>query len=344
MKRFNGGGSIYKMGGKVKRRKPWRVRVTTGWTESGKQLIKDLGCFATRKEAEIVLNEYLKSDYNIDYHNITLAEVFEKWLPTFKHKVGESALQRHKGIFNNHLPPLHNLPMKDVRTHQILKMLEGKTENIQKRILITLNYMFVWAIANDVNVRTNYAELIKVGDAEAVVGEKLERRPFTDDEVRELWKHEGEMYYDITLILLYTGMRISELLELPTNSIDLRNNKLIGGKKTIAGINRTIPIHPKIKPILERYVARGRNFLFYNTKDRPLIYKVFRNAWIQFDHFTGRTVHETRHTFITKMRQAEVNKRKLQMIIGHDGKDDATEIYTHIKFEELYEIVLKLEY
>lgn len=344
MKRYNGGGSIFKIGGKVKRRKPWRVRVTIGWNDNGKQLFKDLGCFPTRKEAENCLNEYLKNDYNVNFHNITLSEVYDKWIAVFKNKVSDAGLNHHKTVFKIHLKPLHNLPMKDVRNQQILQVMTGKTANVQKRILITLRYLFEWSIINDVNVRTNYAALIKVGDADLVEGKSIERKPFTDEEVRELWKYEGQQYYDITLILLYTGMRISELLELPTASINLKKNKLVGGKKTKAGIDRTIPIHPTIKPILERYVAKGKPFLFYNTKGKPLIYKVFREAWIKFDHFKDRTVHETRHTFITKLRHAQVNKRHLQMVIGHDFKEDSTEIYNHIKFEDLWNVVIKLEY
>ena len=45
----NGYGSIYKIGGK--RRKPFAVRITTGWEDNGKQIIKYLGTFRTRAEA-----------------------------------------------------------------------------------------------------------------------------------------------------------------------------------------------------------------------------------------------------------------------------------------------------
>ena len=49
MKQPNGYGGISKLKGR--RRKPYAVRVTTGWTDEGKQIKKYLGYYATKKEA-----------------------------------------------------------------------------------------------------------------------------------------------------------------------------------------------------------------------------------------------------------------------------------------------------
>lgn len=40
MRRANGSGNVVKMKGN--RRKPWRARVTVGWTEDGKQILKNI--------------------------------------------------------------------------------------------------------------------------------------------------------------------------------------------------------------------------------------------------------------------------------------------------------------
>lgn len=64
MKRANGDGSVYKIGGK--RRKPFGARVTIGWqldpeTGRSKQIYQSIGTFATRVEAETALNNYLQT-------------------------------------------------------------------------------------------------------------------------------------------------------------------------------------------------------------------------------------------------------------------------------------------
>lgn len=57
VRRANGSGNIFKMSGN--RRRPWRARVTVGWTEDGKQIIKNIGFYASRKEAEEMGSEFL---------------------------------------------------------------------------------------------------------------------------------------------------------------------------------------------------------------------------------------------------------------------------------------------
>ena len=64
MKNYNGYGSISKLSGK--RRRPWVVRVTTGWVwdpdlMKNKQIQKCIGYYATRQEAIKAL-----ADYNAD--------------------------------------------------------------------------------------------------------------------------------------------------------------------------------------------------------------------------------------------------------------------------------------
>lgn len=51
-----GYGSIIKLGGK--RRRPFAVRITAGWSDDGKQRYQYLGYFPTRKEALSCLDDY----------------------------------------------------------------------------------------------------------------------------------------------------------------------------------------------------------------------------------------------------------------------------------------------
>ena len=82
MKRANGDGSVYKLGGK--RRKPWAARVTIGWnldpnTGQLRQVYQSIGTFATRPEAETALNNFLQNPYDIEKHKITFSGVYDLW-------------------------------------------------------------------------------------------------------------------------------------------------------------------------------------------------------------------------------------------------------------------------
>jgi len=82
MKQPNSYGSVHKLLGK--RRKPWRVRKTSGWLlneQSGtvKQQYITIGYYATKQEALIALADYNENPYDINSNSITFSEVYEKW-------------------------------------------------------------------------------------------------------------------------------------------------------------------------------------------------------------------------------------------------------------------------
>ena len=58
----------------------WEFNELTG---KSKQIIKTLGYYATRREAEMALNEYLEEPYNISDKDITFSELYEKWSDSY---------------------------------------------------------------------------------------------------------------------------------------------------------------------------------------------------------------------------------------------------------------------
>lgn len=70
-KRMNGMGSITKMSGN--RRKPYKVKKTVGFKE-GKQIFVNIGCFATKKEAEEALAKYIVNPINMSLEKLPITE------------------------------------------------------------------------------------------------------------------------------------------------------------------------------------------------------------------------------------------------------------------------------
>lgn len=69
---------------------------------------------------------------------------------------------------------------------------------------------------------------------------------YTNEEIATLW---SKLYVinnvDLILITIYTGLRPTELLEITTDNVHLDEQYMIGGMKTEAGTDRTIPIADK---------------------------------------------------------------------------------------------------
>ena len=72
MKNPNGYGSVVNLG--KRRRKPFGVRITTGYDDKGKQIFKYVGYFENRKAAMQALAEYNINPYDVHLADITLKD------------------------------------------------------------------------------------------------------------------------------------------------------------------------------------------------------------------------------------------------------------------------------
>ena len=96
--------------------------------------------------------------------------------------------------------------------------------------------LFKYAIDMEITA-TNFASLVELPQKE----QSQIHQPFTADELKILWQNTNDFAARIALILCYTGMRPTELLQMKTANIDIENRIMCGGIKTAASKNRVIP-------------------------------------------------------------------------------------------------------
>ena len=84
--------------------------------------------------------------------------------------------------------------------------------------------MFKYAIDMEI-VATNFASLVELATNEASEIHK----PFTRDELAELWNHTDDLGARVALILCYTGMRPTELTQIKIPDVDLTARYMRGG-------------------------------------------------------------------------------------------------------------------
>ena len=328
-KRGNGDGGIFKLGGN--RTKPYAVRITVGWTQDGKQLYKYLGYYKTKTEAKKYLREYLINPYCLDKH--TLESVFNAWFE--KAELKDGTAYNHKNSFKK-LAHLHRKEIKDITLKELEDALSGYKPTVQLTIRKTLRNCYKYALKHDYITK----DITKNLDVEKHT-EVKEINIFTPEEINELWSNVGNSYFDdVPLLLLYTGLRISELLNIKIEDIDLDNKTInIPDSKTKNGI-RLLPIHNKVLPlILKRYDANNKH-LFLNpiTKRQQTYTNFIKNYWS-----LSHTRHEARHTFITYLTKCVNDRVAIKQIVGH-SKKDITDHYTHRSIEELTTAINLLEY
>lgn len=341
MRNPNGYGSVYKLSGN--RRRPWIVRLTDGWTDEGKQIYKILGYYKTRKEAQIALAEYHNNPYDVDLRKLTFSEVFERWAEEHFPKISQSKKNAYNTVFNQS-EAIHDVPISQIKTMHLQALINEKA-HLRASTLghhkSTYSQVFKYAIKHEIATK-NYAEFIDIPNT---VKQK-QKQVFTRDEIDTLFAyHEaGVPDVDIVLILIFTGFRIMELLKMKKEQVFLADRYMIGGSKTESGIDRVVPISRKIQPMIEARMSGESEYLFPSPKGCAQIYQNFRpNVWIPLMEKLGmkHTAHDTRHTFISLMTDAGVEKIITQRIAGHSNKD-VTDHYTHLEIRRLIEAIDKI--
>ena len=344
----NGIGSVHQINDGKRRRNPWRARVPSHIefnAETGKASQKyiNIGYYATETEAIEALFEYRKNPYTLEASVSTFADVYEMWS---KKKYPTISIDSKKGYITsyNHSAPLHNMKMRDVRTKEmdsIIQNINGGYQ-VQHKIKTLWGQLFKFAIEHDI-VEKNYATFVKLRDKVP----ETTRTAIDKKDIQKLWKEidKGNETAEIAMIYIYTGLRATELLEAKKENINLEKRMMIAGKKTEAGKDRRIPLHKAIIPFIEKRMNEDGEYLIKGNKSKCISYLNFqKNYWtklmenLQMDY----TVHYTRHTCATMMREAGIEEDIRKLILGHKSSD-ITDRYTHITDEMLLEAIDKLE-
>lgn len=140
------------------------------------------------------------------------------------------------------------------------------------------------------------------------------------------------------LILLYTGMRVGEMLHLQKSDVNLRQGYIrITKSKTVSGI-RTIPIHHRVLPLIARRITSSGVYLIADTEGKPYDYSRYCLLWRAVMHSInadGHTTHDCRHTVATLLDNAGANETAKRRILGHAGGDVTERVYTHKGLRQL---------
>ncbi|MBQ5316360.1 MAG: tyrosine-type recombinase/integrase [Oscillospiraceae bacterium] len=311
MRNPNGYGSITKLTGK--RRRPYMVR-------TGGKKREVIGYYATKKEALQALAEYNKNPYDVSTHS-TFADIFVMWYHEKERAVGTNTLSSYQAAFK-HCSDIHDRALCDLRLSDYQKIadsMSNRSQSSANNVKIVLNGVNTYALKHDIIPR-DYSQHIILSYAPPTGKHKV----FTAEEVDAVWNMPDSTGRDITLILLYSGWRISELLEI--DNIDIEAMTMTGGKKTKAGRNRIVPIHHRILPMVKRFAALGRRMTYNDYQE-----------WLM--QHTGHLCHDTRHTFISLMQSAGADHVCLERIVGHSSKGMTDLVYTHKSIDELRETI-----
>ncbi len=348
----NGLGSVHLIGDAKSRRKPWRARVPSHIefdeiNGTAKQKYITIGYYATQAEGMAALFEYQKNPYTLEASTCSFADVFEMWKAKKYPEISASGQKGYNAAFKSS-SALHNMKMRDIRTLHLENVMQNLTGGHQKQAVIKIMWgqMFKYAIEHDI-VQKNYAEFVKTKDKD----EGTTRTAIPPEAINKVWQaiDEGNEDAEIVMMYIYTGFRLSELLEIPIKDIDLDARIIVGGMKTAAGKNRRVPIHKCILPFIEKRMKQNKEFLIEGKgkyANQPLkSHHLVKRHWDKIMPKLGLaeyTPHYARHTCATMLRTAGIEEDLRKLILGH-SRNDITDRYTHVPDSMLIEAIDKVQ-
>ncbi len=153
------------------------------------------------------------------------------------------------------------------------------------------------------------------------------------------------------LELLYaTGIRVSELIALDVNDLNLPAGFIVCRSK---GKERSIPLYPGAIKALQDYVQHIRERIVTNDEEKALFvnmngermtrqgfWKIIKYYQEKADIKKDITPHMLRHSFAAHLLENGADLHSIQEMLGH-ADISSTQIYTHIVNKQLKDVYQK---
>lgn len=363
----------------------YEARITVGYTPEGKQKFKVF----TNKDKKIVvekLNEYKANNdmfNNID--DISVSIWLDKWYKSYViENVRVSTRTSYEGIIRNHLNKyIGNIKLRELKKEHIEKMYNALLKpNEDKKALSVKTVRNVHQVLHKAlqealeqeYIEKNPASISKVPTLKNLNIPKKEIEIYSYTEEQSLINESltDNIYGDVVIFALLTGMRKGEILGLQWKDIDFNKNIINVNKqlsrvknyneniksKTVLKIiyntktdnsTRAIPITNDIKKLLEKHrIEQNKNKEILKDKysDNDMVFCKVDGIFLDPDTTRDKycklaekanvkkcTFHALRHTFATRALESGMNVKVLSKILGHYSVQFTLDTYAHALIE-----------
>lgn len=334
-RREKGTGSVYKLSGI--RTKPW-IAYQNGI----------VGTFETSAQAVVALDAYNASEKQRSGYNMTFAAVYQKWNETHFRDIGEKGQYSYESAYKT-ARSLHNIKMREIKTSHLQAVIDALVSDNKSRSLCEkqkqlFSQLCKYAMQEDL-MDKNYAEFLKLPPP----AQKKER-VLTDVEIELIRSQIDDARLGgtakIALALVYTGMRINELLHVKKVNMHLDAGYVIAGEKTEAGRDRCIPVHADVMPYFRTWEQGSVVWMIEsengNPRDVSTVRKSF-NSLMQKLEIIEVTPHTCRHTAASLFARQEISPEIIKDVLGHADYATTSNVYTHLPPETLVKGINKLK-
>lgn len=338
-RRPSGTGSIRKLND-VRRSKPYRVE------KGGKRL----GDFPSMEAAQQFLDKINAKPRLSDTINMTLEDCHDLWKERDYPQLTAKGKETYDAIWPK-FAPLKGMKMREITTETVQPLVDaeiskGRSRSQQEKIRSMYSLLCQIAMEKDI-IDRNYATFLRLSTQGTVV-----RDVFREGEIKAILEDAATCETSkIIAILLYTGFRINELLQMPLARVNIGAWYFVGGEKTEAGIDRIVPIVATIRPFVRYFYERADGNLFLsgymgnqsagNFRRRDY-YPTLERLGIRTPERTMRP-HSCRYTLATRGHSLGIDNDTLVKILGHADFDTTSAYYIQADLDKLHSEMSKID-
>lgn len=313
---------------------------------------KEIKAF-TKREAKVMRADMLKqlfSDLGNGFaYRITLEQGKQYWKENKKDTVTASSLERYGTILENftiflksEYPNIRYLDetLKDdnfALKYRKYRLQKGRATKTVKDEEIVLSEMYELLIKkNKIPHKNPFSELKPLAIEPVQI-----RRVLSNDDLKKFFEVAKSMsqpvyWYGLFMILYSAGMRRDEVRLMKKASVNFDSGYFELPKSKMKKdkvISKTVPIHPKIVPILKEAIARSKSeYVFPDDDGEAMPKNKIRDEMMKICKIAGipkSTPHDFRHTWTTKTRLAGMSNEARREVGGWSSNDVMEKTYTH---------------
>ncbi len=217
-----------------------------------------------------MLMEYNKNPYDIEASKITFAEVFEKRSAGKFLTISDSNAKGYKASYNT-CEILHDRVFKELKLTDLQGVVDncGKNYPTLRKLKVLFCQMYEYAMKYEICMK-NYSEYVDILKFKNKNPNKTDRAPFNEDEINALWVQKNNIYVQIVLMLIYSGVRVSELHDLKRENVNIEEHYFkVVESKTKNGI-RIVPIHDRTYPFFKKWYEDGNEYLLHTPRRKAV--------------------------------------------------------------------------
>jgi len=346
----------------------WSYRLDLGFDDAGKRRQRQVGNFATKREAQSALNEALaglrKGTY-VAPSKQTVREFLDTWIDTVKPELAITAWTNYRNVLGSYVLPhigsvrLADLSPMDIKRWHGELLDHGRRNGAPLAVnSVKLAHRVLHRALAD-GVRWNVLPANPASSVRVPKGAHKEMSVWTSEEARRfLDSLEQDRLRGLWALALHTGMRRGELAGLRWSDVDLVGGTLtVAQQRTTAG-SQTVTMAPKarsqrqlalagptvstLRDHLDRQTSERASagvawvetgYVFVDESGEPLlpqrITKMFAAAIARTNVPTIR-LHDVRHTMATNALAAGVHPKVVQEQLGHSTIAVTMDTYSHV--------------